>query len=103
MFLGKLFIVCATCLSCYAIIISWPEVDDQLSTPYGPLFVIAVIAYVIGAVYMSVYSFASDAILQCFLYDEEKASMAGRPAGNRPPIMNDFINDPKRKKQGCCC
>ena len=103
MFVGKLFIVCITCLASYAILENWSYVGDKISTPYGPVFVVLIIAYVVGAVYMSVYSFASDAILQCFLYDEELAALANRPAGNRPPIMNSFIDDPKRKKTGCCC
>mmetsp|Transcript_23391 Transcript_23391/g.23015 ORF Transcript_23391/g.23015 Transcript_23391/m.23015 type:complete len:177 (-) Transcript_23391:37-567(-) len=103
MFVGKLFIVCSTALVSYAILETWDYVGDQISTPYGPVFVVVVIAYVVGAVYMSVYSFASDAILQCFLYDEELAALANRPAGNRPPIMNSFIDDPRRKKTGCCC
>ena len=36
---------------------------------------------------MSVFSFASDTILQAFLVDEELA----RPDGMRPAIMNQFI------------
>jgi len=37
---------------------------------------------------VSVFSFASDTILQCLFVDEELVQSAGRPAGNRPPIMN---------------
>jgi len=36
---------------------------------------------------MSVFSFASDTILQSFMVDEELK----RPGGNRPAIMNDLI------------
>ena len=38
----------------------------------------------IGHMFMGVYSFASDTILQSFLVDEELK----RPDGNRPQIMN---------------
>jgi len=37
--------------------------------------------------FMSVFSFASDTILQSFLVDEE----LGRPDGMRPAIMNQFV------------
>lgn len=42
----------------------------------------------IGIMFMSVYGFASDTILQCFLVDEElvPARKDGRPA-----VMNDFV------------
>ena len=51
---------------------------------------------------MSVFSFASDSILQCFLLDEELGAQGkGRPPGNRPPIMNDFIA--KADGKGGCC
>ena len=42
---------------------------------------------IIGAMFMSVFSFASDTILQSFMVDEELK----RPDGNRPAIMNDLI------------
>jgi hypothetical protein len=44
--------------------------------------------------FMSVYSFASDTILQAFLVDEE----LNRPDGNRPAIMNEFIEAFNDKK-----
>jgi len=40
-----------------------------------------------GTIFMNVFSFASDTILQCFLVDED----LGKGAANRPALMNDFI------------
>lgn len=48
----------------------------------------------IGGMFMSVFSFASDTILQSFLVDEE----LNRPDGMRPAIMNQFIEGVEEKK-----
>lgn len=61
-----------------------------------------ILAYGIAAIFMSVFSFASDTILQCLLVDEEMG-LDGKPALNRPPILNDFIDKAKGGKKGCCC
>lgn len=54
---------------------------------------------IIGSMFMSVFSFASDTILQSFMVDEELK----RPDGNRPAIMNHLIEgmeaaNPKKEK-----
>ena len=103
MFLGKLFIICATVCLCFLMLTQWEQPKKAISTPYAPCFVAGVIGYCIASVFMSVFSFASDTILQCFLLDEELAASGDRLPGNRPPIMNTFIKDPKLKKRGCCC
>jgi hypothetical protein len=43
---------------------------------------------------MSVYSFASDTILQAFMVDEE----LGRDDSSRPSIMNQFIEGVEDKR-----
>lgn len=53
----------------------------------APVVVGGIQGFVIGIMFMSVYSFASDTILQSFMVDEE----LNRPDGMRPAIMNDFI------------
>jgi hypothetical protein len=63
MFLGKLFIICATVAICYVMLNFWEAPKNAVSTSYGPCFVAGVIGYVIGSVFMSVFSFASDTVL----------------------------------------
>ena len=68
-----------------------------------PILCSLVIGYFIGSVFMSVYSFAMDTILQCFLLDEELCEMgANRTPDNRPAEMDGFVTDLKNKKGGCC-
>ena len=105
MFLGRLFIICVNALLCYVMLTRWEKYASQVSSPYFPCVVAGFIGYLIGAIYMSIFSFASDTILQCFLLDEELGACAkGRPASNRPPLMEDFISkaDGKGKCCGCC-
>ena len=52
-----------------------------------PVAVAAAEGLLIGSMFMSVFSFASDTILQSFLVDEELK----RPAGNRPACLSAFI------------
>lgn len=81
----------------------WPKVAESTSSPYFPCIVAGIIGYLIGAIFMSVFSFASDTLIQCFLLDEELGDLGkGRPEGNRPPEMNDFIEKASNKKGGCC-
>ncbi len=69
MFLGKLFIMTATAFVCYVIIVNWDQTKDEISSPYFPVFACMIIGYLVAAVFMSVFSFASDTILQCFCLD----------------------------------
>lgn len=102
MFLGRLFIIVITVAASYLEMTKWTEISSQVSSPYFPCIVSGIIAFLIGAVFMSIFAFASDTILQCFLLDEELGAMGkGRPPGNRPPLMNDFID--KANGEGGCC
>ena len=87
MFLGKLFIIVSTCVLSYLMLVYIDVFAEDIATAYGPVFVCGIIAYAIASVYMSVFSFSSDTIMQCFFLDEEMVEKAGRPADNRPPIM----------------
>lgn len=104
MFLGRLFIICVTVLVCYLQMTEWPQVKEQVSSPYFPCIVAAIIGFLVGAIFMSVFSFSCDTILQCFLLDEELGEQGkARPESNRPPLMNEFIAKASGGKGGCCC
>mmetsp|Transcript_28845 Transcript_28845/g.51375 ORF Transcript_28845/g.51375 Transcript_28845/m.51375 type:complete len:642 (-) Transcript_28845:138-2063(-) len=88
--------------------------EDDLHSPVFPTVVFFLIAYAIALLFMSVYSMACDAILHCFLADEE-LSGEGRQAVHAPELLRDFMSN-ERKRQaenegkqktskgcGCCC
>ncbi len=103
MFIGKLFIIVTTCITCYLLIDNVATFSDNVSGfPVGILVVVAIICYFVGSLFMSVFSFSSDTILQCFLLDEEIAQHNPNRVDNRPPEMRAFVEDLAKKKGGCC-
>ena len=85
--LGVAFITAANGLIVY-VLIHYVEAYKGLAVNWvTPCIVGALEGMMIGSMFMSVFSFASDTILQSFLVDEE----LNRPDGSRPAIMNQFI------------
>ena len=69
-----------------------------VSSPLPPAFFCAVCAVFIGWMFLSIFSFSSDAMLQSYLLDEE-LKFAGK---NRPVEFAEFEQD-FRKRQASCC
>lgn len=103
MFIGRLFIICCTALGSYIMLTQWPYFAERVSSPYFPSIVAGIIGHLVGSVFMSVFTFSCDTILQCFFLDEELGEGKSRPNGNRPPIMNDFVEKASSKGKCCCC
>ena len=105
MFLGKLFIVAGNGLLMYLALTQWQQAKDEVSSPYFPIAVACIVGYIVGAVFMSIFSFSSDTILQCFFLDEELGERNKRPRGNRPPEMEGFVEKATGGGGccGCCC
>ena len=68
--LGRLFISGLTGLYVYLIVTK--SATYQVSNPVLPTALCAGLGFVIGAIFMSVYGIAIDAILYCFCHDEKK-------------------------------
>lgn len=64
-----------------------PAYSGNANNWIAPAVVGVIEGFIIGRMFMSVFSFASDTILQSFMVDEELK----RPDGNRPAVMNDLI------------
>lgn len=86
--IGVLFIGAANACLCYAFLHYVPEWKGLAQNWITPCVFAGFIGLVIGSMFMSVYSFASDTILQCYMVDDE----LDRPDGNRPAIMNQFVD-----------
>ena len=98
--LGRLLILSATVLTGYVVIEQLPDVIGELYSPLGPLIVYGLVAWVIAACFLAIYSFASDVILQCFLLDEELAG-AGKTGPHRPKSLEKFAG--LSHGNSCCC
>lgn len=70
----------------------FPEVDN----PFIPAILVGLFAYMIGSMFLSVFSFACTAIVHCFLLDEETGG--GQDA---PQYLQAFLNhvDAQNKKK----
>lgn len=70
----------------------------MITSPIPATVVIGIVSVTISYLFMSVFSFSSDAILQSFLLDEEL-----RFSGNsRPAEMEEFAKTLKARGKGCC-
>lgn len=91
--LGRVFITAANALVVYAALHYYEPYIGLAKNWIGPCIVAAFQGFIIGSMFMSVFSFSSDTILQSFLVDEEMK----RPDGMRPAIMNQFIEGVETK------
>ena len=69
--LGVSFIACANGLVVYVMLHYVPMYQGLVSNWIGPTIIGILQGLLIGNMFMSVYSFASDTVLQSFLVDEE--------------------------------
>eukprot|EP00825_Cyclidium_porcatum_P019462 TRINITY_DN220_c0_g1_i3.p1 TRINITY_DN220_c0_g1~~TRINITY_DN220_c0_g1_i3.p1 ORF type:complete len:664 (-),score=98.29 TRINITY_DN220_c0_g1_i3:141-2132(-) len=98
-FLGKIFIVCATVLTSYLVLTRYSYYKENISNPILPCIIIGIISYVIAVIFMSVYGLAIDAILMCFLYDEEMAKGNNNQKPKHcPPTLEEFFKNNEAKK-----
>ena len=86
--LGVAFISSANGLCVYAALHYIPFFEGRAQTWIAPVGVAFIQGLIVGVLFMSMFSFASDTILQCFLVDED----LNRGEGNRPAIMNQFVD-----------
>lgn len=69
--LGKMTIASLTTLIGFLIMENWVEIKEALDSPGLPLAIIFMMSYFVGSVFVSVFSTASNTILQCFLVDQD--------------------------------
>jgi len=82
--IGVFFIACVNALAVFGMTHYVPAWTGLASNWITPCVIGGLEGLMIGAMFMSVFSFASDTILQSFLVDEELK----RPDGSRPAMMN---------------
>ena len=62
----------------------FPEVQQ----PFIPAIIIAAFGYLVGSLFLSIFSFSCTAILHCFLLDEE----TGGNDKNTPDSLKSFLD-----------
>lgn len=86
MFLGKAVVMGLSMFIGYLIIMYSDDTKD-VNSPIAPVIVIGIISYIIGSIFLSVYSFSSTAILHCFLLNED------RGISDAPKSLQPFLEE----------
>jgi len=71
--LGKMAIASSTAFIGFLMIYYWKEVREKTPQYIAPLLVIFMVGFIVGSVFVSVYSTSSNTILQCYLVDLDVA------------------------------
>eukprot|EP00828_Plagiopyla_frontata_P009593 TRINITY_DN1495_c0_g1_i2.p1 TRINITY_DN1495_c0_g1~~TRINITY_DN1495_c0_g1_i2.p1 ORF type:complete len:641 (+),score=63.83 TRINITY_DN1495_c0_g1_i2:43-1923(+) len=96
-FLGKIFICAFATLGGYLIITRVEKYDEALYSTLIPTVLMLILTYTIGCLFMTVYGMAVDAILHCFLLDEELAKKHGSTPQYTPEYLRDFLDQYVKK------
>ena len=92
-FVGKALIIIFSGWIAYLIMMN-SDLKDKIYSPVFPIIVVCIIAYILASIFLSVYSFAANAILHCYLVDEEVG-------GNRQPAsLQEFIDRNENYNKG---
>jgi len=90
-FLAKVFISASTTVLAWLLM----GVMTDVQSPFFPLFIIFLLSYLIGSVFMAVFDVSANTILQCYLLDKEIAAQSGLPDPDHiPPTMDKFFKHP---------
>lgn len=92
--LGVLFVGSANAAAVYALLHYVPQYQGLASNWIGPVLIAGLEGVLIGQVFMSVYSFASDTILQCYMVDQE----LNRGPGMGPATIQDLLDGVQENK-----
>jgi len=96
---GKLFISGLTTLGAYLYITESDNYSDSVYSPFIPTLMVFLFSYAIAAAFMTIYGLASDAILGCFILDEELQKKKNAPARHCPESLKVFIEKNKKKEK----
>ena len=92
--LGIVFIAAANGVIVYALLHYVPAYKGLTKNWMPPVFIGMLEGFLIGSLFMSMFSFSSDTVLQSYLLDET----LGRPEHQRPKWMQQFADSAAGKK-----
>jgi len=99
-FLGKVLITAFTTYCGYLMVTRIDYYADRVTDPIPPTIVFAIVAHFVAALFMSVYSMASETIIQAFLIDEEIHKDGTQFA---PEPLVEFMKEHRNDDKGGCC
>ena len=87
--IGTLFITAASGIIGYLVIQNYGFLSEEIDSAFLPVFCMVMVGLIIGLVSMSVFGMSADALLYCFLLDEEINK--GQPKAM--PELQKFMSD----------
>ena len=87
--IGALFITAASGIIGYLVIQNYGFLSEDINSAFFPVFCMTLVGLIIGLVSMSVFGMSADALLYCFLIDEEINK--GQPKA--VPELQKFMSD----------
>jgi len=93
---GKVFIASITALGAFLYVTKGSQYENKLYNPFIPVLLVFIFAYAIGAVFMTIYGLAADAILACFIVDEEIHKKKNAPPLHCPETLKSFLDKHKK-------
>jgi hypothetical protein len=99
-FLGKVFITCLTTYLGYLLITRSEDYSEVINNPLGPTLIFLICSYLVSSLFMSVYDMACDAIIICFISDEELHKQNPVFA---PEPLKEFMEEHREGEHGGCC
>lgn len=87
--LGKVVIALATSCLAFLIMKSSPEYA-QVESPVMPIVAVFVLSYTVGAIFVSVFTVSSNAIMQCFLVEVDIHGEKGARSNWKGPSVKGW-------------
>ncbi len=92
-FVGKFLIAGLAGALAFVVAAYWPWITNRITSPIIPAIACALIGYVIASIFMSIFSIASNTILQCFILDTEIAQIKSDGGANhQPQCLQGFVD-----------
>ena len=74
-------------VSCYLTFLLVKELKPEVQQPLLPAVIVLLVAYMVGSMFLSIFSFASTAILHCFILSEDIGNGV-----NCPEALKGFLD-----------
>ena len=87
--IGTLFITAASGIIGYLVIQNYGFLQEDINSAFLPVFCMVMVGLIIGLVSMSVFGMSADALLYCFLIDEE----INKGQAKSMPALQKFMSD----------
>lgn len=100
MFVGKALIMVSSGFIAYVILMN-ASIKEQIYSPIVPVVIVVILSYIVGSIFLSVFSFSATAILHAFLLNEEIGGSIHPPQSLEEFIRNnDKQYDKEKYKKG---